>query len=148
MRYEAEPSRRPSPVFPSPPDEKKRAEHFNCFRPPADTDTPNQLLRSIWFHYLVVIIPENLNKDWDANATLYVTGGSNTSPLPTEKVRKMKNSSTARHITNMLRSSVRSSHRMRTSGLHLPSQLEAEPSPGRSSRSPTSMSYSQKTWSK
>ncbi|GMH73865.1 hypothetical protein TrRE_jg9245 [Triparma retinervis] len=47
--------------------------------------TPDDVDRSLWFHYLVVIIPDNLNQNWNANATLYVTGGSNTSPLPTAK---------------------------------------------------------------
>lgn len=49
-----------------------------------ETHSP-PLPRSIWYHYLVVIIPDNLNTEWSANATLYVTGGSNTSPLPTAK---------------------------------------------------------------
>lgn len=38
--------------------------------------------RSLWWHYLMVIIPENVN--WQRNASMYVTGGSNTAGFPTE----------------------------------------------------------------
>jgi PhoPQ-activated pathogenicity-related protein len=45
--------------------------------------TPEDVDRSIWFHYLVVIIPSNLNTDaFKYNASLYVTGGSNTGAIP------------------------------------------------------------------
>mmetsp|Transcript_555 Transcript_555/g.976 ORF Transcript_555/g.976 Transcript_555/m.976 type:complete len:513 (+) Transcript_555:47-1585(+) len=42
--------------------------------------TPEDVDRSLWWHYLLVIIPENVN--FENNATLYVTGWSNTDPFP------------------------------------------------------------------
>jgi PhoPQ-activated pathogenicity-related protein len=44
---------------------------------------PEDVTRSIWWHYLVVIIPDNL--DFKNNATLWITGGSNTGGLPSAK---------------------------------------------------------------
>lgn len=39
--------------------------------------------RSIWFHYLVVIVPSNLDTEaYKHNASLYVTGGTNTGAPP------------------------------------------------------------------
>ena len=39
--------------------------------------------RSIWWHILVVIIPDNV--DWKKNATLWINGRSNDSNMPTNK---------------------------------------------------------------
>jgi PhoPQ-activated pathogenicity-related protein len=46
-----------------------------------DADTT----RSLWWHYLVVIVPSNYNKDTHNNGTLWITDGDNESPeeLPT-----------------------------------------------------------------
>lgn len=46
-----------------------------------DADTS----RSLWWHYLVVIVPSNYNPDTARNATLWITDGDNDSPdeLPT-----------------------------------------------------------------
>ena len=46
-----------------------------------DADTT----RSLWWHYLVVIVPSNYNKDFRRNGTLWITDGSNDHPdeLPT-----------------------------------------------------------------
>lgn len=46
-----------------------------------DADTT----RSLWWHYLVVIVPSNYNPSFARNATLWITDGDNDSPdeLPT-----------------------------------------------------------------
>jgi PhoPQ-activated pathogenicity-related protein len=46
-----------------------------------DADTT----RSLWWHYLVVIVPSNYNPEFARNATLWITDGDNDSPdeLPT-----------------------------------------------------------------
>jgi hypothetical protein len=38
--------------------------------------------RSIWWHMLVVIVPDTI--DYKQNATLWITGGSNENPMPNE----------------------------------------------------------------
>lgn len=43
--------------------------------------TPEDVTLSVWTHILCVIVPSNVN--YEHNATLWVTGWSNTSPLPT-----------------------------------------------------------------
>mmetsp|Transcript_25094 Transcript_25094/g.47164 ORF Transcript_25094/g.47164 Transcript_25094/m.47164 type:complete len:523 (+) Transcript_25094:89-1657(+) len=43
--------------------------------------TPEDVDRSVWWHYLMVIIPSNVN--WQRNASMYVTGWSNTDGYPT-----------------------------------------------------------------
>ena len=45
--------------------------------------TPEDVTQSIWWHVLVVIVPDTV--DWSKNATMWVTGSSNTSPLPDNK---------------------------------------------------------------
>jgi PhoPQ-activated pathogenicity-related protein len=45
--------------------------------------TPEDVTQSIWWHVLCVIVPDNVV--WERNATMWVTGWSNTSPLPTNK---------------------------------------------------------------
>ena len=42
--------------------------------------TPADVTGSIWWHYLVVIVPDNVN--YKRNATLYITGGDNGGGLP------------------------------------------------------------------
>lgn len=42
--------------------------------------SPESDCKSIWWHILVVIVPDNVV--WTRNASLWVTGWSNTSPLP------------------------------------------------------------------
>lgn len=37
--------------------------------------TPEDVSRSVWYHFLVIIIPSKVN--WQQNGTLYVTGGNN-----------------------------------------------------------------------
>jgi hypothetical protein len=44
----------------------------------ADSDS-----KSIWWHYLVVIVPENLQ--YTRNASLWITGGSVTSGFPSAR---------------------------------------------------------------
>ena len=43
--------------------------------------SPESDCKSIWWHIMVVIVPDNVV--WTRNASLWVTGWSNTSPLPT-----------------------------------------------------------------
>lgn len=45
--------------------------------------TSSDVSRSLWWHILVVIIPDNV--DWAQNATLWITGWSNDSNMPTNK---------------------------------------------------------------
>lgn len=45
--------------------------------------TEADVSRSIWWHIIVVIIPDNV--DWKKNATLWITGWNNDSGLPTNK---------------------------------------------------------------
>lgn len=45
--------------------------------------TPEDVDRSIWWHYLCVIVPDTV--DYNNNGTLWVTGWSNTDGLPTSK---------------------------------------------------------------
>jgi PhoPQ-activated pathogenicity-related protein len=37
--------------------------------------SPDSKTKSIWFHYLLVIVPDQI--DWNQNATLYITGANN-----------------------------------------------------------------------
>jgi len=39
--------------------------------------------RSVWWHMLVVIVPDTLQ--YSDNGTLWITGGSNENPMPSEK---------------------------------------------------------------
>ena len=43
----------------------------------------NSDTKSIWWHYLVVIVPDNVN--WKRNGTMWITGWSNTASPPTAK---------------------------------------------------------------
>ena len=45
--------------------------------------TPEDVDRSIWWHYLCVIVPDNV--EYNNNATLWVTGWSNTADVPSNK---------------------------------------------------------------
>jgi len=45
--------------------------------------TPEDVSLSVWWHLLVVIVPDEVN--WDRNATMWVTGWSNTDSLPTNR---------------------------------------------------------------
>ncbi|KAJ1417345.1 PqaA type PhoPQ-activated pathogenicity-related protein, partial [Ochromonadaceae sp. CCMP2298] len=45
--------------------------------------SPDSQGKSIWWHYLVVIVPENVQ--WSRNATLWITGGSMSSAAPHAK---------------------------------------------------------------
>lgn len=49
--------------------------------------TPEDVTQSIWWHYLIVIIPDNV--DYTRNATLWITGWKNTDPMPTAKDEDM-----------------------------------------------------------
>ncbi len=48
-----------------------------------DVFSPDSDAKSIWWHYLVVIVPENLQ--YTRNASLWITGGSVTSGFPSAR---------------------------------------------------------------
>lgn len=45
--------------------------------------TDNDTTRSLWWHYLLVIVPSNYDADHPQNATLWITDGKNTDSMPT-----------------------------------------------------------------
>jgi PhoPQ-activated pathogenicity-related protein len=47
-----------------------------------DDFSPNSDVKSLWWHYLVVVVPDVLT--YTRNASLYITGGSNTNSPPTQ----------------------------------------------------------------
>ena len=44
--------------------------------------TDEDTTRSLWWHYLVVIVPSNYNPSTARNATLWITDGNNDDPVP------------------------------------------------------------------
>ena len=44
--------------------------------------TENDTDRSIWWHYMAIIIPDNLNPAWLNRGLMYMTGGDNNADIP------------------------------------------------------------------
>jgi PhoPQ-activated pathogenicity-related protein len=65
-----------------------------------DVFSPNSDTKSVWWHYLVVIVPENVA--WKRNATLYITGGWNTGTPPSAEDEDVLLAATLSIGTNMI----------------------------------------------
>lgn len=48
-----------------------------------DEFTEDSEVKSLWWHYLVIVVPDDIH--WTANASLYITGGTNSAGIPAAK---------------------------------------------------------------